>query len=90
MAHTIRDQKKIISRIRRLQGQLESVVKNLESNADCYKILQTLASCSGALNGLMGDLVSGHIREHIVAAKNAKEAASAGEETVEILESFWK
>lgn len=90
MAHTIREQKKVISRIRRLQGQLESIIGNLEQGSDCYKILQTLASCRGALNGLMGDLTAGHIREHIVAAKNAREASAAGEETIQILNSFWK
>ena len=90
MAHTVREKSKLISRIRRLQGQLNAAATALESEEECYKVLQTLSSCRGALHGLMGDIVSGHIREHIVGAKNGKDAAEAGEETIEIMESFWK
>lgn len=37
-------------------------------------------SCRGALNGLTGDLVEEHIREHIVEAENKKLATESGEE----------
>jgi DNA-binding FrmR family transcriptional regulator len=90
MAHTIQNKKKLLDRLKRLQGQLNGVAGALEGEDDCYKLLQTLASARGALNGLMGEIVEGQIREHIVGAKNGKEAAHAGEETIEILKSFWK
>lgn len=90
MAHTIKNREKLLSRVHRLQGQLGAVEAALENEGDCYKILQTLSSCRGALNGLMGEIVEGHIRDHVVSAKNAKEAAHAGEETIEIMKSFWK
>lgn len=90
MAHTIRDKAKLIGRIKRLQGQLASAEASLESEHDCYKVLLTLASARGALNGLMGEIVEGQIREHIVGAASTKEAAHAGEETIEIMKSFWK
>lgn len=90
MAHTQKDQKRIISRIRRIKGQLTSIENSIEEGEECYKVLQTLASCRGALSGLMGEMVAGHIRDHIVAAKNSKEASEAGEETIQIMQSFWK
>lgn len=90
MAHTARDKKKLIARLRRLQGQLASAEASLENEHDCYEILQTLASARGALNGLMGEIVEGHIREHIVQAHTNKAASAAGEEAIEILKSFWK
>ena len=90
MAHTIANKKKLIDRLKRLQGQLNGVQQSLEADADCYKTLQTLASARGALNSLMGEIVEAHIKEHVVGAKNSKEASIAGEETVEILKSFWK
>jgi DNA-binding FrmR family transcriptional regulator len=90
MAHTIKGQKKLLDRLKRLQGQLNSVQTSLEKEDECYKILQTLASARGALNGLMGEIVEEHLREHIVNAKTTKDAGKAGEETVEILKSFWK
>jgi len=90
MAHTQRDKKKIITRINRIQGQLNALSGAVESEADCYKIMQLLASCRGALNGLMGDLVSGHIKDHIVLASNKQDASKAGDELIEMMGSFWK
>lgn len=90
MAHTIKDQKKILDRVKRIQGQLNGIQKAVEGGENCSKILQTVASVRGAVNGLMGEIVDGHIRDHIVGAKNAKEAAEAGEETIAIMKSFWK
>jgi DNA-binding FrmR family transcriptional regulator len=52
--------------------------------------MQLLASCRGAINGLMGEVVEGHIREHVVEAENKKLAIEAGEELIEIMQSFWK
>jgi len=90
MAHTLKDKDRLIGRIKRLQGQLKSATNALESEEDCYKIMLTLASCRGALNGLMSDIMEEHIREHIGSASNVKEAAQASEEAIEILRSFWK
>ena len=90
MAHTQRDKKKLTDRLKKIQGQLKAAEAALEKEDECYKVLQTLASARGALNGLMGEIVEGQIREHILGAKNANEAAEAGEETIEILKSFWK
>lgn len=90
VAHTKQDRKKIISRINRLKGQLDSTARLLERDADCYKVLQVLSSCRGALNGLMGDLVDGHIETHVVKAKNKRSATKGGREVTEILRSFWR
>jgi len=90
MAHTIHDQKRINARINRLKGQLGKVSESIEAGKDCYEVLQLLASCRGALNGLMGDILEGHIREHIVSATNKQEATKSGEELIEVMKSFWK
>ena len=90
MAHTIREKQKILSRVNRIKGQLEAFSKALEAEEDCYKVMQLLASCRGALNGLMGDLIESHIREHIVQAESKEMAVEAGEDLVDIMKSFWK
>lgn len=90
MAHTIREKSKVLARVNRLKGQLDAFAKAIEAEQDCYQVMQLLSSCRGALNGLMGDLVEGHIREHIVEAENKKLAAESGEDLIEIMKSFWK
>jgi len=90
MSHTLKNKERLMGRISRLQGQLKSANNALENEEDCYKIMLTLASCRGALNGLMADIMEEHIRDHIGTAKNTKEASQASEEAIEILRSFWK
>ena len=90
MAHTVREKSKILIRVNRLKGQLDAFSKAVESEQDGYQVMQLLSSCRGALNGLMGDIVEGHIREHIVEAENKKMATESGEELIEIMKSFWK
>lgn len=90
MAHTLKDKAKIISRVNRLKGQLDAFVKALETEQDCYQNMQLLSSCRGALNGLMSEVVEGHIRGHIVEAENKKSAAESGEDLIDIMKSFLK
>lgn len=90
MGHTIRDKAKLIARINRIKGQLTAASELLEAEREPYPLMQLLSSCRGALNGLMGDVIEGHIHEHIVDAHTKKDAAEAGEEVTQILKSFWK
>lgn len=90
MGHTLKEKSKILARVNRIKGQLDAFIKAAEADSDCYQIMQILASCRGALNGLMAEVVEGHIHEHIVEAENKKLAVEAGEELIEIMQSFWK
>lgn len=90
MAHITKDKTKILARVNRIKGQLEAFSKAVDSGQDCYQVLQLLASCRGAMNGLMNEVVENHIREHIVEAENKKEASESGEDLIEIMRSFLK
>ena len=48
MAHTIRDKKKLLNRVRRIRGQIDAVEKALDQEQDCSTILLTIAACRGA------------------------------------------
>lgn len=90
MAHTLKDQQKLLNRVRRIRGQLDAVERALEEKAGCAAVLQQAAACRGALDGLIAEVVEGHIREHVMdpdaPAKDAR--AKAAEELVEIVHSF--
>jgi len=66
MAHTQKDKPKLLARIRRLQGQLEGLRRAVEEEKDCDEILHTLAAFRGATNGLMLEVIEGHIRHHVM------------------------
>ena len=65
MAHTIRDKQNLINRVRRIRGQIEAIEKALTQERECSRILQTIAASRGAIDGLMAEVVEGHIRMHI-------------------------
>jgi DNA-binding FrmR family transcriptional regulator len=90
MSHTIREKNKLIARVNRIKGQLDAFAKAIEVEQDCYQVIQLLSSCRGAMNGLMSEVVEGHIREHIVQAENKEEAAESAEELIDIMKSFLK
>lgn len=65
MSHTIHNKSKLLSRIRRIQGQLAALEKAIQETNDCNRVLQQIAAVRGATNGLMMEVLDGHIREHL-------------------------
>lgn len=77
MSH-VHDDKKILNRVRRLQGQMNAVEQSLlNPEAGCIQVLQQVAAVKGAINGLMNELIETHLREHVIgeAAVNEEEMA---------------
>lgn len=65
MAHTITGKKKLLARVRRIKGQAEALERALSGEAECSAVLQQIAAVRGAVNGLMAEVLEGHIREHL-------------------------
>ena len=92
MAHTTRDKEKLLTRVRRIRGQVEAIERALREEEECADLLQLVAACRGALNGLMAELVEGHIRFHVLDPNRAKDSpqATAAEELIDIVRSYMK
>lgn len=92
MAHTIRDKQKLLHRVSRLKGQMESVEKALETEADCTAILHTLSAARGALEGLMAEVIESHILLHIVDPhrRPTSEQSKAAQELIDVVKSYLK
>ena len=65
MAHTIANKGKLILRVKKIKGQLNSIEKALENETDCFKILQQISASRGAIQSLMSEVLDGHIKEHL-------------------------
>lgn len=76
MSHTQKDQKKLLARVRRINGQTASLEKALIDGEECLKVLQQVAAVRGAINGLMSELLEGHIREHLMNPPPASKSAT--------------
>ncbi len=89
MPHTIKDKKQLLTRVRRLQGQAVALEKALEKGEECVAILQQIAAIRGAANGLMAQVLEGHIREHLGAeGVSAKQRTEDVEEVIAVLRSY--
>jgi DNA-binding FrmR family transcriptional regulator len=91
MSHLSKDNKKILQRVRRLKGQIEGIERMLSNDADCIEVLQTVAACRGALNGLTRQLIHEHIEHHLLEDDSAsKSVRQAGKDIQSIIDSYLK
>ncbi len=89
--HTVKDKQKLIARVRRIRGQIEAVERALEEEAGCAVVLRTVTSARGALNGLVAELIEGHIRVHVAPAESVTPAQREGaEELIDIVRAYVK
>ncbi|HXI47773.1 MAG TPA: metal/formaldehyde-sensitive transcriptional repressor, partial [Steroidobacteraceae bacterium] len=69
MSHTIRDQKKLLARVRRLRGQVDGIERALANEAGCEQVMHLIAGARGAMAGLMAEVLEDHVRSHLVDAE---------------------
>ncbi len=90
MPHTVRDRRKLLSRIRRINGQGGALDRALQNGTDCDAILQQIAAMRGAVNGLMVEVLEGHLRDHLAAEASAKKRHQDLEQIVRVVRSYLK
>ena len=88
MSHFTREKLDLLTRTKKVIGQLESVQRALEEDAHCADILQRLAAARGAINSLMGELMEDHIRNHM--PRKTKSAEEAADDLIEIVRTYLK
>jgi DNA-binding FrmR family transcriptional regulator len=67
MAHVTQHRKKLLTRVRRIEGQVSALARSLESDIDCAAVLTQIAAVRGAVQGLMMEVLEDHLHEHVVA-----------------------
>jgi DNA-binding FrmR family transcriptional regulator len=88
MSHIAND-RRVLSRIRRIKGQIESLERAVLEGADCYKVLQQTAAARGALNGLVAELIESHLRFHTLQPKISEQRAEQEvEEVMTVIRSY--
>ncbi|UZE48937.1 metal/formaldehyde-sensitive transcriptional repressor [Rhodopseudomonas sp. P2A-2r] len=92
MSHTIKDKKKLVSRVRRIKGQAEAVERALEAELGCADVLMLVASMRGAINGLITEVIEDHIRHHVVdpATETNADRARGTTDLIDALRTYLK
>lgn len=86
MPHSPEAKKRAIARLRRIRGQAEALERAVEAGTDCGTLLQQIAALRGAANGLMAEVLEGHLRETFGAAERKAEIAGL----MQILRTYLK
>jgi DNA-binding FrmR family transcriptional regulator len=92
MSHTTKDKQKLVLRAKRIQGQVEALVRVLTEERDCSEVLQVMSAARGAMNSLMAELLEGHIRSHVLNRKQkpTSQQAMAADEVIDMVKSYLK
>ena len=82
----------MLARARRIKGQVEAIERALEGGSECEDILQLVASCRGALNGLMAELIEGHLRFHVLdpAQRTHPSQLEAADELIAVVKRYFR
>jgi len=92
MSHIVRQKTKLVNRVRRLRGQVESVERALSGEAECAEVMRLLAACRGAVSSLLAEVVEDHVREHLLSpgARPEGPRAQAADELIDVVHSYFK
>ena len=92
MTHTAREKGKLLTRVRRMKGQLEAIERALEAEAGCEQVLHLIAGVRGAMAGLMAEVVEDHVRTHLVdpIAHPGALNVEAAEQLLEVVRTYLK
>ena len=80
MSHTIRDKQKLKARASKIQGQVVALKKMLDEPHEC----------AGAVNGLMREVIKGHLTEHIVHQGDELKREEDLDVVLKVLDSYIK
>jgi DNA-binding FrmR family transcriptional regulator len=92
MSHTIHQKQELLLRAKRIQGQVDALVRALTEERDCSEVLQVMSAARGAMNSLMAELLEGHIRSHVLNGKQkpTSKQIAATDEVVSMVKSYLK
>lgn len=92
MSHTIREQKKLLARVRRIRGQVDSIERALSNEAGCEQVMHLIAGARGAMAGLMAEVVEDHVRSHLVDGEKHPGALKkeAAEQLLDVVRTYLK
>lgn len=88
MSHISQNKRQLMTRVRRLKGQVEALEKAIEADAECTDVLTQVSAVRGAAQGLMVEVLGEHLREHVAAPADETERQAEMAKVVGILKSY--
>ncbi len=91
MSHLEKEKQKLVARIRRIRGQVDSIERSLSTGDDCADILMLLANVRGGINSLMAEVLEDHIRLHMMDPDKGQLASQEiAEDLIDLVRAYLK
>ena len=91
MTSVEKEKQKLIARIKRIRGQVDSIERSLTSGDDCADVLMLLANVRGGVNSLMAEVLEDHIRLHLLSPeKDVTHPYDLAEYLIDLVRAYLK
>jgi DNA-binding FrmR family transcriptional regulator len=91
MSHLEKEKQKLVARIKRIRGQVDSIERSLTTDDDCADILMLLANVRGGINSLMAEVLEDHIRLHLLPSdKSLAQPQELAEDLIDLVRASLK
>jgi DNA-binding FrmR family transcriptional regulator len=86
-----KEQQKLVARIKRIRGQVDTIERSLTGGDDCADVLMLLANVRGGINSLMAEVLEDHIRLHLLTPEKAiANPHELAEDMIELVRAYLK
>jgi DNA-binding FrmR family transcriptional regulator len=86
-----KEKQKLLSRIRRMGGQITAVERAVSDGDECADILMLLAAIRGGVNSLMAEILEDHVRLHITHPdRRAESPEELTEDLISLVRAYLK
>ena len=91
MAAMDKEKQKLIARIKRIRGQVDSIERSLTTGDDCADVLMLMANVRGGINSLMAEVLEDHIRLHLLSSDKATtQPEELAEDMIDLVRAYLK
>ena len=91
MTHIDKEKQKLIARIKRIRGQVDTIERSLTTGDDCADVLMLLAKVRGGVNSLMAEVLEDHIRLHLLSPeKSVDKPYELAEDLIDLVRAYLK
>jgi DNA-binding FrmR family transcriptional regulator len=91
MSHLGNEKQKLVARIRRIRGQVDSIERSLTAGDNCADVLMLLANVRGGINSLMAEVLEDHIRLHLLSSEETStQPVELAEDLIDLVRAYLK
>ena len=84
------EKKKVLNRIRRINGQVEAVGRMIDDEEYCVDVLMQISAATGALNKVGQIVLENHLKTFVMEAMTNDDDADRDQKLEELVELFRK